>query len=73
MAIVVLVLWLLTAGAGFYVLATSSLGRARAGEPAARAHLCGAAPIPASSGKITRWRLNRGGNRETNPGGFIRR
>jgi Transposase IS116/IS110/IS902 family len=31
---------------------------------AAWAHLCGAAPIPASSGKVTRWRLNRGGNRE---------
>jgi hypothetical protein len=30
MAIVVLVLWLLTAGAGFYLLATSSLGRSRA-------------------------------------------
>ena len=37
MAIVVLVLWLLTAGAGFYLLATSSLGRARAAEPAAAA------------------------------------
>jgi transposase len=33
---------------------------------AAWAHLCGAAPIPASSGKVTRWRLNRGGNREAN-------
>jgi transposase len=31
---------------------------------AAWAHLCGAAPIPASSGKVTRWRLNRGGDRE---------
>jgi transposase len=31
---------------------------------AAWAHLCGAAPIPASSGKVTRWRLNRGGNRD---------
>ena len=29
MAIVVLVLWLFTAGAGFYLLATSSLGRTR--------------------------------------------
>src|SRR5438046_2038089 len=45
MAIVVLVLWLFTAGAGFYLLVTSNLGRARpaattpaattpAGEPA---------------------------------------
>jgi transposase len=31
---------------------------------AAWAHLCGAAPIPASSGKVTCWRLNRGGNRD---------
>ncbi len=27
-------------------------------------HLCWAAPIPACSGKVTRWRLNRGGDRE---------
>jgi len=33
---------------------------------AAWAHLCGVAPIPASSGKVTRWRLNPGGNREAN-------
>ena len=31
-----------------------------------RAHLCGVAPIPASSGKVRRHRLNRGGNREAN-------
>jgi transposase len=31
---------------------------------AAFAQLCGAAPIPASSGKTTRHRLNRGGNRD---------
>ena len=31
---------------------------------AARAHLCAVAPIPASSGKTRRHRLNRGGNRE---------
>jgi len=30
------------------------------------AHLCGAAPIPASSGKTKRHRLNRGGNRQAN-------
>ena len=35
MAIVVLVLWLFTAGAGFYLLLTSSLGRARPAAPAA--------------------------------------
>jgi len=33
---------------------------------AAWAHLCGVAPIEASSGKITRWRLNRGGDRQAN-------
>ena len=31
---------------------------------AAWAHLCGVAPVPASSGKVRRHRLNRGGNRE---------
>ena len=33
---------------------------------AAFAHLCGAAPIPASSGKTVRHRLNRHGNRDAN-------
>ena len=33
---------------------------------AAWAHLCGVAPIQASSGKVTRWRLNRGGDRQAN-------
>ena len=33
---------------------------------AAWAHLCGAAPIPASSGKVTRHRLNPGGDRQAN-------
>ncbi len=33
---------------------------------AAFAKLCGACPIPASSGKSTRHRLNRGGNRQAN-------
>lgn len=33
---------------------------------AAWAQLCGVAPIPASSGKITRWRLNRAGDRQAN-------
>jgi transposase len=33
---------------------------------AAFAHLCGVAPIPASSGKTKRHRLNRGGNRQAN-------
>ena len=30
------------------------------------AMLCGACPIPASSGKVSRHRLNRGGNRQAN-------
>ncbi len=33
---------------------------------AAFAKLCGACPIPASSGKTSRYRLNRGGNRQAN-------
>jgi transposase len=33
---------------------------------AARAHLCAAAPIPASSGKTVRHRLNPGGDRQAN-------
>lgn len=33
---------------------------------AAWAQLCGVAPIPASSGKVTRWRLNRAGDRQAN-------
>jgi len=33
---------------------------------AALAKLCGACPIPASSGKTNRHRLNRGGNRQAN-------
>ena len=33
---------------------------------AAWAHLCGVAPIQASSGKVTRWRLSRGGDRQAN-------
>src|SRR5205085_6913341 len=33
---------------------------------AAWAHLCATAPIPASSGKVTRHRLNPGGDRQAN-------
>ena len=40
-------------------------GRLRS-EAAAQAHLCGVAPIPASSGKVTRHRLNPGGDRQAN-------
>lgn len=38
----------------------------RFGHERAFAHLCGAAPIPASSGKTQRHRLNPGGNRAAN-------
>jgi hypothetical protein len=46
MAIVVLVLWLFTAGAGFYLLVTSNLGRAR---PAATTPAAESATVPASA------------------------
>ncbi len=39
---------------------------ARLRSESAWAHLCGVAPIPASSGKVTRYRLNRGGDRQAN-------
>jgi transposase len=35
-------------------------------DEAAWAHLCGVAPIEASSGKVKRYRLNRGGDRQAN-------
>ena len=46
------------------VTAGDNAERIRSG--AAWAHLCGVAPIPASSGKVTRLRLNRGGDRQAN-------
>ena len=55
MAIVVLVLWLFTVGAGFYLLVTSNLGRARpvvatpAGEPATTPTESAAVPAGASA------------------------
>jgi Transposase IS116/IS110/IS902 family len=50
----------------------SQIGRAAGDHPgrlrseAAWGHLCAAAPIPASSGKVTRHRLNPGGDRQAN-------
>ena len=38
----------------------------RLGSEASSAHLCGAAPVQASSGKVVRHRLNPGGNRDAN-------
>ena len=56
MAIVVLVLWLFTAGAGFYLLVTSNLGRARpaATTPAAQPATAPAEPatVPAQPGTV---------------------
>ncbi len=46
------------------VAAGDNAGRIRS--EAAFAHLCGVAPIHASSGKTVRHRLNRGGNRQAN-------
>jgi transposase len=43
----------------------------RLGSEAAFARRCGVAPIPASSGKTTRHRLNRGGNRDANRASYM--
>lgn len=48
------------------LLATVGDNPDRIGTEAAFAHLCGVAPIPASSGKTQRHRLNRGGDRSAN-------
>ena len=48
------------------LLVTAGDNPGRLTSEAAFAHLCGVAPIPASSGKTTRHRLHRGGNRDAN-------
>jgi transposase len=48
------------------LLATAGDNPERLRSEAAFAHLCGVAPIPASSGKTRRDRLNRGGDRAAN-------
>jgi len=48
------------------LLATAGDNAERLHSEAAFARLCGVAPIEASSGKVTRHRLNRGGDREAN-------
>jgi transposase len=53
-------------GTAAALLAAAGDNPARLRSEAAWAHLCGTAPIPASSGKTTRHRLNRGGNRQAN-------
>ena len=53
-------------GTAATLLVTAGDNPGRLRSEAAWAHLCGAAPIPASSGKITRHRLNPGGDRQAN-------
>jgi len=48
------------------LLVTAGDNPERLRSEAAWAHLCGVAPIEASSGKVTRRRLNRGGDRQAN-------
>ncbi len=48
------------------LLVTAGDNPQRLRSEAAWAHLCGVAPIQASSGKVTRYRLNRGGDRQAN-------
>jgi transposase len=48
------------------LLTTIGDNPARLGTEAAFAHLCGVAPLPASSGRVTRHRLNHGGDRQAN-------
>ncbi|MEV4418306.1 IS110 family transposase [Catellatospora sp. NPDC049609] len=48
------------------LLATAGANPERLRGEAAFAHLCGVAPIPASSGKTNRHRLHRGGDRDAN-------
>jgi hypothetical protein len=52
MAIVVLVLWMLTAGAGFYLLVTSNLGRAHPAAATPPAEPPSARPAPAESATV---------------------
>jgi transposase len=55
--------------AALLVAAGDNPGRIRS--EAAWAHLCGVAPIPASSGKVARWRLDRGGDRQANAALYV--
>jgi transposase len=53
------------------LLVTAGDNPERLRSEAAWAHLCGAAPIEASSGKVTRWRLDRGGDRQANAALYV--
>jgi transposase len=51
---------------GATLLVTAGDNPERLRSEAAWAHLCGVAPLPASSGKVSRHRLDRGGDRQAN-------
>ncbi len=51
---------------GALLLVTAGDNPQRLRSEASWAHLCGVSPIQASSGKVTRHRLNRGGDRQAN-------
>jgi len=53
-------------GSAAQLLLTAGANPERLGSEASFAALCGVSPIPASSGKTTRHRLNRGGDRAAN-------
>jgi len=53
------------------VLTNAGDNPSRITSEAAFAHLCGAAPVPASSGRVHRHRLNRGGDRQANNALYI--
>jgi len=53
------------------ILTTAGDNPDRLRSEAAFAHLCGVAPIPASSGRTHRHRLNRGGDRAANNALYI--
>jgi transposase len=53
------------------LLVTAGDNSDRLRSEAAFAHLCGVAPIPASSGRTTRHRLNRAGDRQANRALFL--
>jgi len=56
----------ISTGHAAQLLVTAGQNVDRLRSEAAFAHLCGAAPVPASSGKTTRYRLNWGGDRQAN-------
>src|SRR5439155_15451775 len=51
---------------GGQLLVSASENIERLSHEAAFARLCGASPVPASSGRTSRHRLNRGGDRKAN-------